>query len=122
MQVGQYFSLYFIPLFRIKDLGQYVVCQHCEQSYKPEVLNMKVPVEQILTARDRLVLSIQKELQEGMPVHMMKRKLISQKMDEPTTEQYVSEALDGKTISCTECGFEYIAGVQRCLNCDRELE
>ena len=121
MQVGQYFSLYFIPLFRIKDLGQHVVCQHCQQAYKPEVLNMKIPVEQTLTARDRLVLSIRKELEEGMPVHMMKRKLLSQKMDELSVDQYVGEALKGKIISCNECGFEYISGVQRCLNCNSEL-
>lgn len=121
MSVGQYFSLYFIPIFRIQDLGQQVVCQHCQQGYKPEVLNMKAPISQNLTARDRLVLSIRRELEEGMPVHMMKRKLISQKMDEPSVEQYVGEALDGKTINCNECGFEYIAGLAKCLNCNSEL-
>jgi hypothetical protein len=121
MQRGQYFSLYFIPVFRIKDLGQAVVCQHCEQAFDPVVLTRKAPIEQTLSARDRLILSIRKELEEGMPVHMMKRKLISQKMDEPSVDHYVGEALDGKVVTCKECGFEYIAGVERCLNCNREL-
>ena len=121
MQRGQYFSLYFIPVFRIKDLGQVVVCQHCEQAFDPVVLTRKAPVEQNLTARDRLILSIRKELIDGMPVHMMKRKLQGQKIDELTVDQFVKEALAGNVVTCSECGFEYIAGVSRCLNCNSEL-
>jgi hypothetical protein len=39
-RVGKYFTLYFIPLFETKKLGEYVECQHCHQTFNPEVLNL----------------------------------------------------------------------------------
>ena len=35
---GKYFTLYFIPLFKTKTLGEYVECQSCFMTFKPEVL------------------------------------------------------------------------------------
>jgi uncharacterized tellurite resistance protein B-like protein len=38
-RVRRFFTLYFIPLFPIKDLGEFVECQTCDQTYKEEVLD-----------------------------------------------------------------------------------
>ena len=37
-EVGKYFTLYFIPIVKTKDLGGYVECQTCLQTFYPEVL------------------------------------------------------------------------------------
>lgn len=37
--VAQYFSLYFIPLFKTGDKGEYVECQKCKGKFRPEILN-----------------------------------------------------------------------------------
>ncbi|MEP7288690.1 MAG: zinc-ribbon domain-containing protein [Chloroflexota bacterium] len=42
-KVAQYFTLYFIPIFPIKQLGEYVECEFCKTTYRPEVLNLNRP-------------------------------------------------------------------------------
>jgi hypothetical protein len=39
-QVARYFTLFFIPLFKIKTLGEYVECQTCHRTFKPESLGL----------------------------------------------------------------------------------
>ena len=39
-QVAQYFTLFFIPLFKIKTLGEYVECQVCRRAFKAESLGL----------------------------------------------------------------------------------
>ena len=39
-QVAQYFTLFFIPLLKIKTLGEYVECQVCGRAFKPESLGL----------------------------------------------------------------------------------
>jgi hypothetical protein len=37
-QLSNYFTFFFIPLFRIKNLGERFECQVCGNAFKPEVL------------------------------------------------------------------------------------
>lgn len=39
-QVARYFTLFFIPLFKINTLGEYVECQTCRRAFKPEILGL----------------------------------------------------------------------------------
>ncbi len=39
-RVDRYFTLFFIPLFRVGQLGEYVECQTCFTTFKTEVLNL----------------------------------------------------------------------------------
>ena len=116
MRNGRYISLYFIPLLRVKDLGEYVECQVCKHLYKPEVLNYQAP-----SADERLVQSVRDELANGLPLHMMVQKLIAQGIDQPTAEQLVQRACNGNEIPCSQCGFVYLKGVKRCFNCGNSL-
>jgi transcription elongation factor Elf1 len=43
--VGRYFTLYFIPLFQTKKVGEYVECQFCHQAFKSEILDYRLPVQ-----------------------------------------------------------------------------
>ena len=38
IQIARWFTLYFIPLFKTKDLGEYVECGTCKETYKTRVL------------------------------------------------------------------------------------
>ncbi len=38
-RAGNYFSLFFVPLFRIQKLGEYVECQVCHNRYDPKILD-----------------------------------------------------------------------------------
>lgn len=37
--IGKFFTLYFIPLFKTKELERYVECKSCKNKFKEEVLN-----------------------------------------------------------------------------------
>ena len=39
-RVAQYFTLYFIPLFPTKQLGEFVSCKSCQNQYDPMILEM----------------------------------------------------------------------------------
>lgn len=38
-RVRRFFTLYFIPIIPLDVLGEYIECQHCRDTYKPEVLS-----------------------------------------------------------------------------------
>lgn len=40
IRADRYFTLYFIPLFRTKHLGEYVRCSVCAGAFTPEVLDL----------------------------------------------------------------------------------
>lgn len=40
-RIGQYFTLYFIPIFETKNLGKYVECSSCKEHFKEKVLSYR---------------------------------------------------------------------------------
>lgn len=44
-QARQFFTLYFIPIFPVKTLGEWVECKVCNGQFKPEVLKYKPETE-----------------------------------------------------------------------------
>lgn len=69
-RVSKYFTLYFIPLFETKNLGEFVICQTCENSYDPKILE---PSHQAML---ELVSATKYELLHGTPIQDVKAKLI----------------------------------------------
>ncbi len=43
VRVDNYFALYFIPLFKVSTLAEYVQCQVCHNSYDPAILTSRIP-------------------------------------------------------------------------------
>ena len=113
---GMYFTLYFIPLFQVKKLGEYVVCQTCNQAYKPEVLSYKAP-----TAAEKLMRAVRGELENGLPLHMLQQKLIASGVEQATATQAIEAASAGAQVKCPKCGFTYYKTVKLCANCGTSL-
>jgi hypothetical protein len=40
-RLGQYFTLYFIPIFQTKELAKFVECSECKTQFKPEILEYR---------------------------------------------------------------------------------
>lgn len=40
IRVARYFTLYFIPLFAMETLAEYIKCRHCQAAFEPTVLNL----------------------------------------------------------------------------------
>jgi zinc-ribbon family len=115
-RLAKYFTLYFIPLFQTEDLGEYVQCDHCKQTYKPEVLTYKP-----LSPAEQLLLGVRRQLEAGMPVHMLHKKLTAGGLEEAEAAQIVDIATDGKQKTCARCGFAYLDTVTTCANCGEPL-
>jgi predicted RNA-binding Zn-ribbon protein involved in translation (DUF1610 family) len=115
-RVAQYFTLFFIPLFQIKNLGEFIECQSCHQSYKPEVLTYKPP-----SPAERLLVTIRKELETGTPIHMVQQKLIANGADQESAKKLTDIATAGVQVKCPKCGFSYLGTIKLCTNCGSSL-
>jgi hypothetical protein len=115
-RVARYFTLYFIPLFQIENLGEFVQCQFCHQTYKPEVLNYKPP-----SPAERLLLAVRSELETGIPIHMVRQKLVANGTDQETANKITDLAAGGVQVKCPKCGFSYLGTIKFCANCGSSL-
>jgi len=115
-RVAQYFTLFFIPLFQIKNLGEFIECQFCHQSYKPEVLSYKPP-----SPAERLLVTVRKELETGTPIHMVQQKLMANGVDQESAKKLTDLATGGVQVTCSKCGFSYLGTTKLCTNCGSSL-
>ena len=115
-RVAQYFTLFFIPLFQIKNLGEFVECQFCHQTYKPEVLSYKPP-----SPAERLLFAVRKELETGTPIHMVQQKLMANGTEQATAQKLTDMATGGVQVKCPKCGLSYLGSIKLCANCVSSL-
>ena len=85
-RVSKYFTLYFIPLFKLKDLGVIVECQACKNVYKPSILE---PGSQRLF---KIVSSTKASLQHGSSLDEIRSRLMMSGADDVTAEKIIAMA------------------------------
>ncbi len=117
MRSTVYFTLYFIPLFPIRKLGEYILCESCNQALDMRVLDYEPPSEAEL-----LISQVKAELESGMPIHMMEKKLLNSGHNPETTSRFLEQASRGLLKTCVDCGFSYISTVTACANCGGTLK
>lgn len=115
-RLAKYFTIYFIPLFQIENLGEYIECQVCHQTFKPEVLDYKPP-----SPAERLLVALRAELESGTPMQIAQRKLINMGMDEDAAKKLVNIAAGERQKTCQNCGFTYRETIALCSNCGNRL-
>lgn len=115
-KVGSYFTLFFVPLFEIKKLGEYLQCAECNTTFKPEVLSIKA-----LTPEQRHVLTVKRDLESGTPHQMAQTKLINAGIDTKAAAQIVNQASPAEMRECDVCHLTFIAGITKCSNCGGQL-
>ncbi|HLV34432.1 MAG TPA: zinc-ribbon domain-containing protein [Spirillospora sp.] len=114
-----YFSLYFIPLFPLGDVGEFIECQHCGRSYNPDVLKQKLSKPQPDVAR--LLNNVKSRLENGYPVEYMIRDLTDDGIDLEVARNIVHMAIGDKRKICPQCELTYASNVLGCTDCDRTL-
>ncbi len=85
-RVSKHFTLYFIPLFETKKLGEYVECQVCKSGFDPKILE---PDTQSLF---QLVGATRGSLLQGMGIEAVKAQLEKYGMSEETALQVIKMA------------------------------
>ncbi len=120
-RAGTYFTLFFIPIFRVKDHGELIECQTCHQKYQVSVLDQREAPSSVVPEMDRLRTSIRRDLEAGMPLQMARQKLINEGIHENSAEHTVTLAAGPGVEQCPACGLSYVSSIQRCSSCGAAL-
>ncbi len=120
-KVGTYFTLFFIPLFRIKDHGELIECQTCRRAYTPEVLTHLPGPPPEPTEIARLTATVRRDLESGMPLQMARQKLLNEGIHEASAAHTVEVAAGEGVKTCPACGLSYLRSIARCSSCGTEL-
>jgi predicted RNA-binding Zn-ribbon protein involved in translation (DUF1610 family) len=114
---ARYFTLYFIPVFQVENKGEFVECKTCGFIYPPEALE-----GQHTFWGERTTLTIRTNLESGMPIHMMMRKLVGDGFNAELAFHNVWAVMGETAKTCPSCRFTYHRSVERCANCGLALE
>ncbi len=123
-KVGKYFTLYFIPLFQTEKLGEYIECQVCLMTFKPEVLQVSKQIERDVEDDRKVVDFLRKisdELDSGAPIQAILRGLMETGIEKKTAAQMVYTAAKGDIRECSQCESLYKGSLSYCSSCGSRL-
>ena len=123
-KVSKYFTLYFIPLFETKNLGEYIECQVCGSTWKPEVLEQGRSVEGELRNQQQAteaVKLVSRQLESGIPLQRIASSLETSGLDEKAVAVALYAATGGKMRTCNKCQLSYAPTLRFCSACGGEL-
>ncbi len=114
-----YFTLYFVPVFPIGDLGEFVECQTCHMTFQLEVLKLKAPPPKMDLAA--MLNAVKPNLESGQPLEYVLRDLVSAGLDRDIALNTVKSAIGTARRHCSQCGLSYAANVTMCSECNIPL-
>lgn len=118
---GKYFTLYFIPIVKTKTLGEYIECQSCFMTYKPEVLDYGRGIAQAHKEINELVGMIKDKLESAIPLQYMLQALKEEGIPDREAGRLLIEATQNRMKRCPECTATYIASIIFCPACGVRL-
>ena len=116
-RIGRYFTVYFIPIFQIEKLAEYVECQVCHHVFPPEVLHHKPPPDP-----RRILAEVRKDLESGMAVQKVQVKLMNTGLREDVARKVIELAAGPGRMVCCRCGAEYADTARFCVQCGLPLQ
>lgn len=117
----RYFTLYFIPVIPMDELGEFVECQTCHMAFTPDVLSMK-PAPRKLTVTEMLN-TVKKLLEvDAMPVEYLVRDLTAAGLDREVALATIRDQIGDGRKTCPNCGLTYAPAVTTCSECQQPLE
>lgn len=118
-QAKRYFTLYFVPLIPLGDLGEFVECQTCHMTYTADVLTMK-PVPKPVSAIE-LLNSVKARLLNGDPVEYVVRDLTAAGIEREVATSLITSSIGEARKSCKNCNLSYASSVTLCQECKQPL-
>lgn len=120
------FTLYFIPIFPIQQLGEFVECQMCGAAFQPEVRYMRgAPAAREPSAQQdlgALMQSVQSRLDNGHPVEYVVRDLTAAGLDLGIARGAVEGAIGSGRKTCERCNLTYGTAANTCTACGGRLK
>lgn len=117
MHVGSYFTLFFVPIFEMRRIGQHVECLHCKSRYDPKSVSSESP-----TLAYRAVTAARSDLEAGTAVEQVIDKLAKGMTTRDLATQFVNSAAGVDRRKCAACNLTYIPAVETCKRCERPLD
>ena len=112
IRAARYFTLYFIPVFQLENLGELIKCGGCGSAYTPDVLQYQPP-----TPFEQWVEYLKDDLASGTPIEIAQRKLINGGMQQEMVESMVAAAAGTNRKTCGSCNLTFVPGVSNCSAC-----
>jgi hypothetical protein len=122
-RASRYFTLYFIPVFPMGQLGEFVECQTCGVAFETSVLNLRGPAQPRPQPVNlaQLINAIPGRLNTGVPVEYLMRDLTGAGVDRDVAQNLNNPHLAAGRKTCATCGLTYAAGVAVCAECKQPL-
>jgi hypothetical protein len=114
-EAKKYFTLYFVPLIPMGDVGDFVECQTCHVTYKSEVLNIKPAPKQISAVE--LLNSVKSRLTNGHPVEYVVRDLTAAGIERDVATSLVNSSIGNERRVCRKCNLSYGKTISQCQEC-----
>lgn len=116
----RYFTLYFIPLIPLGELGEFIECDVCHTAYPLAVLDHKAkPAPRALADQLNALKGV---LEGGTPVEYALRDLTAAGLDREVARQSVRAAIGTARRECPQCQLHYAANVSTCKECGTILQ
>jgi uncharacterized paraquat-inducible protein A len=112
----QYFTLFFLPLFKTGSTGQYVQCLGCGREYTTAALRVRPP-----TQFASLVISVREDLDAGKPIQTVRKRLQNTGIPAERINEIIHQALGDTLGVCESCNLSYSATLARCPRCGNDL-
>jgi len=116
-RLARYFAIYFLPLFPVQTLSDMIECQTCHHSYRLEEIRQTT---RLISEAD-LLKAVTIELQRGLPLHRLQRRLAEDGLDRSEAARILHRSIHGQQRTCPQCQFAYLPSVRYCTNCGHAL-
>lgn len=122
-QASRYFALYFIPVFPMGQLGEFVECATCGTAFELGVLQLKAAPRSRSGPNDlsRLINSLGDRLSGGTPAEYLVRDLTAAGLDPDIAQDLVGKQLTNGRRECRACGLTFAPTVTACAECGNPL-
>jgi hypothetical protein len=120
----RYFTLYFLPVIPIQQLGDFIECQTCGVAFEPAVLSLHNRLSGHRPGAPdlaRTLNTLKARLEEGYPVEFMVRDLTADNLDLEVARRMVETAIGPGRKTCERCSLTYAESVERCKECGERL-
>jgi len=123
----QLFTLYFIPVIPIKQLGEFIMCQNCGGTFKAEARFLRASPAAVSGQQRQtedlasLMNSVKSKLEKGVSIDYMVRDLTSAGLNYDMARQTVENAAGEGRRVCETCGLTYAAAASTCTECGGAL-
>ncbi len=126
-QASRYFALYFVPLVPMGSLGEYVECQTCHTTFKPDVLQQgsmlraAAAASKVRASLASQINALPERLAGGSPIEYVLRDLTAAGLDRTRAQEMIAVHLSGTRRRCEACGLTYADTVTTCAECHGPL-